>query len=69
MSQNQPAPTPEQVYQTFNKSELDSRQMFELLYNGFLKCSKDLADEKAKNAQLIEQLSQFTKEKPTKGKK
>ncbi|QMU54705.1 MAG: hypothetical protein GKS07_07365 [Nitrosopumilus sp.] len=63
MSPPQPKPTLEQVYQLFHKSELDSRQMFELIYNAYLKCSQELTNEKATNAQLIEQLSQFTKQK------
>jgi hypothetical protein len=64
-------PTPAQVYQEFNKNELSSRQMFELLYNSYVKQQKDYADVIAKNAQLISQLSQLTtpKKKPViKGK-
>jgi hypothetical protein len=61
--------TTEQVYQLFNKSELDSRQMFELIYNAYLKSTQELVNEKAKNAQLIEQLNQFTKQKDISGPK
>ena len=60
--QSQSKPTPEQVYQLFNKSELDSRQMFEIIYNAYLKSNQELANEKARNAQLIERLTQFTKQ-------
>jgi hypothetical protein len=62
-------PTPEQIYQLFNKSQLDSRQMFELIYNAYLKSTQEFANKKAKNAQLIEQLTQFTKQKDISGPK
>ena len=58
-------PTAEQIYQQFNKNELDSRQCFEIIYNECHQVSVKLAQEKAKNAELIEQLNQFTKQKNT----
>ena len=56
-------PSPEQVYQQFNKNELESRQMFEMLYNSFIKLQQEYTKEKVEKAQLIEQLNQFTKQK------
>ena len=53
-------PTPEQVYQEFNKNELSSRQMFELLYTSFITLQKEYTNEIAKNGQLIAQLSELT---------
>ena len=71
MSQNS-QPSPEQVYQQFNKNELESRQMFEMLYNSFIKLQQEYTKEKTEKAQLIEQLNQIQKDnsqpKP-KGKK
>ena len=37
--------------------------MFEILYNSFIKLEQEYTKEKAINAQLIEQLNQFTKQK------
>ncbi|MCH9658055.1 hypothetical protein K0U27_05055 [archaeon] len=53
MSQPQQQPTPEQIYQKLNKSKMDAKLLFELVYNEFLKCSQDLESERIKNAQLI----------------
>ena len=37
--------------------------MFEILYNSFIKLEQEYTKEKSINAQLIEQLNQFTKQK------
>lgn len=65
MSQQQTnqLPTPEQVYQEFNKNELNSRQMFEMLYNSYIKLELKYKKIEIEKSQLIEQLNQFTKQK------
>ena len=56
-------PSAEQVYQRFNQNELNSRQMFETIYNSYLSMEQEYKKLQGTNSQLIEQITQLSKTK------
>lgn len=60
--QNKPqTASPEQVYQQFNKNELSSRQLFELLYNEYRSSQIELNQLRMQVAQLIQEKQEWQK--------